>query len=410
MSYRWAANTEFREVTLEVTERTCPKCQHPRVIESRRKRRIFTCEGPVHLTCQLCRCSNPSCPEHKTLVSPEAEMRLAMPYWVLGWDVLCWLGHRRFARHWSVPQIRQELKDRFAIPLSEDAIEEYVFRYQGMVAAEQQDPEEFKRAYQGVKGVALSIDGLQPEKGHETLYVVREIGQNRVWFAVALLSSTDAEIKRVLVRAREMVEQLGLPVQCWVSDKQKAFVTGIAEVFKGVPHRYCENHCLRDLAKPMLAEDSNAKVQMRKKVRGLRKIEHKVEAEKAAAIAAATAAKVAAVEAAAVAAVAAEAVAVEAALAATTVPTAVTGTAVAAEAAATAAATVAAEAAAIAAATRSSSESVIDYCVAVRGILNDNKGGPLHPPGERMAEALTQVREAIRENPEAKKGGPQQRI
>ncbi len=156
MSYKWAANTEFREVTLEVLERTCPKCQYPRVIESRRKRRFFTCEGPVHLTCQLCRCSNPDCPEHKTLVSPEAEMRLALPYCVLGWDVLCWLGHRRFARHWSVPQIRQELKDRFAIPLSEDAIEQYVFRYQGMVAAEQQDPEEFKRAYQGVKGVALS--------------------------------------------------------------------------------------------------------------------------------------------------------------------------------------------------------------------------------------------------------------
>ena len=392
MSYRWAANTEFREVTLEVLERTCPKCQHPRVIESRRKRRFFTCEGPVHLTCQLCRCSNLNCPEYKTLVSPEAEMRLALPYCVLGWDVLCWLGHRRFARHWSVPQIRQELKDRFAIPLSEDAIEQYVFRYQGMVAAEQQDPEEFKRAYQGVKGVALSIDGLQPEKGHETLYVVREIGQNRVWFAVALLSSTEAEIKQVLMRAREMVEQLGLPVECWVSDKQKAFVTGINEVFKGVPHRYCENHCLRDLAKPMLMDDSNAKVQMRKKVRGLRKIEHKVEAEKAAAIANATAAKVAAVEAAEV--------------ASTTVPEAVAGARAAAEAAAVAAAAVAAETAAVAGATTSSAEVVMDYCVAVRGILNDNKGGPLHPPGERMAEALIQVREAIRENPEAKKGGP----
>jgi hypothetical protein len=88
----------------------------------------------------------------------------------------------------------------------------------------------------------------------------------------------------------------------------------------------------------------------------------------------------------------------------------VTGAAVAAEAAAVAAATIAAEAAAVAAAVTSSAERVMDYCVAVRGILNDNKGGPLHPPGERMAEALIQVREAIRENPEAKKGGPQRRI
>ena len=31
---------------------------------------------------------------------------------------------------------------------------------------------------------------------------------------------------------------------------------------------------------------------------------------------------------------------------------------------------------------------VLDYCAAVRGILNDDQGGPLHPPGVRMAEAL----------------------
>jgi len=366
MSYKWPANTVFREITLEVEERTCPKCQQPRVVGSRRDRRFFTFDGPVHLTCQLCRCSNPTCSEHQTLVGPEAEMKMAMPYCVLGWDVFCWLGHRRFARHWSVPQIRQELKDRFAIPLSDDAIEEYVRRYQTMVAARQQDPEEFKKAYQGVQGLALSIDGLQPEKGHETLYVVREIGQNRVWFAVSLLSSNAAAVERVLVRAREMVELLGLPVVCWVSDKQNAFVNGIAKVFKGVPHRYCDNHCLRDLAKPMLEADSNAKVQMRKKVRGLRTIEQAVEAEQA--TAAATAAEAAGV-----------------------------------------AVTTAAESAAVAA-TATSASVVLDYCSAVRGILNDNKGGPQHPPGERMAEALIEVREAIRQNPEAKKGGPQGRI
>src|SRR5438132_8028402 len=28
---------------------------------------------------------------------------------------------------------------------------------------------------------------------------------------------------------------------------------------------------------------------------------------------------------------------------------------------------------------------VLDYCAAVRGILNDDQGGPLHPPGLRMA-------------------------
>lgn len=34
---------------------------------------------------------------------------------------------------------------------------------------------------------------------------------------------------------------------------------------------------------------------------------------------------------------------------------------------------------------------VLDYCAAIRGILNDNHGGPLTPPGLRMAKALKEV-------------------
>jgi hypothetical protein len=50
---------------------------------------------------------------------------------------------------------------------------------------------------------------------------------------------------------------------------------------------------------------------------------------------------------------------------------------------------------------------VLDYCAAVRGILNDDQGGPLHPPGLRMANALTEVHKSLERNLEAKKGGPQ---
>ena len=47
---------------------------------------------------------------------------------------------------------------------------------------------------------------------------------------------------------------------------------------------------------------------------------------------------------------------------------------------------------------------VLDYCTAVRGILNDDQGGPLHPPGVRMAEALTEVHASLRRNLDEKKG------
>jgi hypothetical protein len=52
---------------------------------------------------------------------------------------------------------------------------------------------------------------------------------------------------------------------------------------------------------------------------------------------------------------------------------------------------------------------VLDYCAAVRGILNDDQGGPLHPPGLRMAEALNEVQESIDRNLKTKKGGSRRR-
>ena len=168
------------------------------------------------------------------------------------------------------------MHDAFAIDLAVTGIANYIHRYQAMLAARQQDPEALRRHYHGADSLILSIDGLQPEKGHETLYVVRELTGKRVWFAEALLSATADEVRRLIAQAKQWAEDLGKPVALWISDKQDAFVTGIAAEFPAVPHRYCDNHFLRDLAKPVLEADSHAKVQMRKKVRGLRGIEQSV--------------------------------------------------------------------------------------------------------------------------------------
>src|SRR5512135_90008 len=170
----------------------------------------------------------------------------------IAWDVFCWIGHRRCSRHMAIPLIRSELLDDYGIKLTETAIDQYIRRYQIMLAARQQDPESLRRHYATTAEIILCIDGLQPEKGHETLYVVRELTQKRVWFAEPLLSATNDEVRRVLARARQIAESLGIPVAGWMSDKQEAFVQGIAKEFPEVTHRSCDNHFLRDVAKPVL--------------------------------------------------------------------------------------------------------------------------------------------------------------
>src|SRR6266566_8692228 len=237
------------------------------------RHRIFTLQGPVEMVCKLAPCSDRHCAAHAKTRSPYAETTLTLPGWLIGWDVCCWMGHRRFARHWSVPQSRSALADSSQMPLSADALEAAVRRSQTMLAARQQDPQVVAAAYRHVAALVLSIDGLQPEQGHATLIVVRELHAKRSWCAEALRSSNADEVRRLVSQARAWATQVGLPGHLWLSDKHDAFVTGIAAEFPGVPHRYCVNHFLRDLAKPMLETERHAKVKMRRTVRGLRAIE-----------------------------------------------------------------------------------------------------------------------------------------
>jgi hypothetical protein len=363
MAYHWPADTDFAYCELDVLDRSCPVCGRMMHICDHRYRRFHTLDGPVQLVCKLNHCPDPACPGHASTKSPELEITLALPQMAIGWDVLCWIGHRRCSRHMAVPLIRSELLDDYQIKLSEDAIEKSIRRYQAMLAARQQDPEVLRRDYAAGAEVILSIDGLQPEKGHETLYVVRELTRKRVWFAEPLISATADEVRPLIAKAKQWAGSLGVPVALWISDKQDAFVKGIAAEYPDVPHRYCDNHFLRDVAKPMMEADSHAKVRMRKKVRGLRTIEQAVLRRRKAR--AEDGAGPAPVE------------ANETATATATAP----------------------------AATDPTGSVVLDYCAAVRGILNDDQGGPLHPPGVRMAEALTEVEGSIRRNLGAKKGG-----
>jgi hypothetical protein len=393
MRYRWPEDTQFTRVVLSVEQEVCSLCQRHLHVCDHRFHPILSLQGPLELVCKLAHCPDPGCPAHGRTLSPLAEAQITLPYWLIGWDVFSWLGFRRFTRHWSIPQLQAELRDSFRLRLSDDAIAGYRQRYRCMVAARHQDQALLAQHYKDIDELVLTIDGLQPEKGHETLYVVRELRGKRVWFAEALLSSSADEVQRLIQKAKDWAVQLGKPVELWMSDKQDAFVKGIALEFPEVPHRYCQNHFLRDLAKPVLEKDSHQKVQMRKKVRGLRDIEKQVLEDRRKAQA--------------------EPVAASASAAAPGEPpevvpqaasTAVAGAAGAVVPAGAAEPTVNGQPKAEPAADEAGAV-VLDYCAAVRGILNDDQGGPLHPPGLRMAEALREVRESLQRNMDAKKGG-----
>lgn len=235
MSRQWPIGTVFKDVILKDKGAICSLCNASMHVRTHREHKIYTLEQPVRLICKQLHCSNEECSNHDCLFNPAEENKWTLSGWKIGWDVFTWIGFLRFKRHWSVSQIREVLNVGNQIRVSDDAIEDYLKMYRLMVAARQQDLVRLKREYKDCKDVLLSIDGLQPEKGHETLYVVRELRKERVWFAEPLVSSSSKEMERLIHKAQEWVKELGVRVDGWVSDKQNAFVTTIAHIFQAFP-------------------------------------------------------------------------------------------------------------------------------------------------------------------------------
>ena len=60
--------------------------------------------------------------------------------------------------------------------------------------------------------VILALDGLQPDVGHEVLWVVRDCLSEEILLARPLLSSTQGDLTALLKEVKELLKELVVPV------------------------------------------------------------------------------------------------------------------------------------------------------------------------------------------------------
>src|SRR5262249_59175812 len=89
----------------------------------------------------------------------------------------------------SVPEIHQELCRR-AVAIAPRTVTNLLDRYDELRALATADPQRWRRLLKGQKRVLLAIDGLQPDVGHEVLWVLRDCLSGQVLLAKSLLSAT----------------------------------------------------------------------------------------------------------------------------------------------------------------------------------------------------------------------------
>ncbi len=268
---RPAAHTEHRLVTCH---EHCWTCGAPMWVAYTKRRKLMTLTGLIQLHLPVRRCRNPACPRYHRPYRPEAEGSFALPRGEFGLDVIALIGALRFAQHRSVPEICADLNRR-GVSICERSVTEQLYRYEELLALRLADQQRLRALLNAQGFVVLALDGLQPDVGHEVLWVLRDCVSGEVLLARSLLGATEADLAPLIT---EVCEAVQVPIRGVISDGQQSIRNAVASALPGVPHQLCQFHYLREAAKPIYEADRHAKKELKKAVRSVRPIERALEA------------------------------------------------------------------------------------------------------------------------------------
>src|ERR1700693_4440804 len=185
-------------------EHECPECHRTlRQAMTLTRRTVITLDEVIRLIHAGYRCPDRQCPGYqRTYRSPAADA-LALPGFTFGLDIVLLVGRLRLGKHQTVDEVHEELLERLAplgVRISRREILYLFDAYCTLLRAssEAKDDVEWLRQVEKNGGIIVSVDGIQPEKGNETGYAVRDALTGRVLAAENVTSSETAVIKALL--------------------------------------------------------------------------------------------------------------------------------------------------------------------------------------------------------------------
>ncbi len=235
-------------------------------------RTLVTLTGSVRLRLKIRWCESTGCARFHKPYRPEAEGALALPQHEFGLDIIALVGALRHREHRSVPEIHAVLTAR-GVAIAERSVTNLLDRYDELLATRLMERQPLQRLLARQGRVILALDGVQPDVGHEVLWVIRDCLSGIIVLARSLLSGRAQDLALLL---REAVDAVGVPVVGVISDGQTSIRQAVAQVLPGVPHQLCQFHFLREAAHPIFEADRHAKKELKKQVRGIRRIERGV--------------------------------------------------------------------------------------------------------------------------------------
>ncbi len=227
-------------------------------------RMIITLKQVIRVVHCGYRCPQEACPGRTVLYRSAEADALALSGFTFGLDIVLEVGHLRMSEHQTVDEIHRALSKQLA-PLAQTiSRREILFLFEAYAAllragTEVNQDAAWKEEVRENKGLLLSIDGIQPDHGNETIYLVRDVLTGRLLTAENVTDSTKERLKRVLAP----VVALDLPVMGVISDAQATELQAVAELWPNVPHQICQFHALREAGRLIYNADHRVKTDMR---------------------------------------------------------------------------------------------------------------------------------------------------
>ena len=281
MSRTTARARPEREQVMAPERQSCPGCGAFMPLRYDNHRTLVTLAGAVRLRLKIRRCEREACACYRRPYRPEAEGAVALPQHEFGLDVVALVGALRHRDHRSVPEIHAVLRER-GVDIAQRSVCNLLDRYDELLATSPARDGRLKARLAEQGRVILALDGLQPDVGHEVLWVVRDVLSGEVVLARSLLSgAADALLSGaaddLAPLLKEAAAGAGVPVAGVVTDGQLSLRRAVETALPGVPHQLCQFHFLREAALPVYEADRHAKKELKKQVRGVRRIERSAE-------------------------------------------------------------------------------------------------------------------------------------
>src|SRR5262249_16631268 len=273
MTKRLNRSPPVRADTLECCQTTCPHCAGPTWQHYTNVRTILSLQGSLRLSLHSRTRRPPSFPPYRKPYRPQAQGRFALAHHEFGLDLITEIGLWRYGEQRSVPQIHTLLRAR-DLPSSERSVTNLLDRYDHLLALSVLDVARLRRLTKAHKRLILALDGLQPDAGHEVLWLLRECLSGQILLCRSLLSATQTDLAWLL---EELRDALDLPSAAVVWDGQRSIRNAVARVFASVAHQLSHFHSLPEAAMPLFQADRHAKKELKKRERGIRPLERALE-------------------------------------------------------------------------------------------------------------------------------------